>query len=305
MKKVPKQGGKKMRGVWVCVIALLVAGVVNAQEQKLKVYISADLEGIGGVITDVQADPKGREYEKFRRLMTEEVNAAIAGAYDAGATEVLVNDGHGDSQNIDLELLDKRARLVRAYPGPLLMMDGIDPSFDAVVFIGYHASEGQAPAVMAHTMWSQRVFEMKLNGIVVPEATFNAAIAGEYGVPVVFLAGDQTAGEEARRLVGPIETVPVKQAIGFYAAVMIHPEEVQPLIRAGVKRGVERRRELKPYKVEHPVKLEITFKYTVTAEIVSYLPGVERPHGNTVVFTAKDMIETVRFCSAIFYLNAL
>lgn len=121
---------------------------------------------------------------------------------------------------------------------------------------------------MAHTMWSQRVFEMKLNGIAVPEATFNAGIAGEYGVPVVFLAGDQTAGQEARRLVGPIETVPVKQAIGFYAAVMMQPEEAQRLIRAGVKRGVERRRELKPYKVEHPVKLEITFKYTVTAEIL-------------------------------------
>src|SRR5947208_1279043 len=90
-----------MRVVRVFVIALLVAGVANAQKQKLKVYISADMEGIGGVITDVQADPKGHEYEKFRRLMTEEVNAAIAGAYDAGATEVLVNDGHGDSQNID------------------------------------------------------------------------------------------------------------------------------------------------------------------------------------------------------------
>ncbi len=294
-----------MRGVCISVITLMFTGVVNAQEQKLKVYISADMEGIGGVITDVQADPKGRQYEKFCRLMTEEVNAAIAGAYDAGATDVLVNDGHGDSQNIDLELLDKRARLVEAYPGPLLMMDGIDPSFDAVVFIGYHASEGQAPAVMAHTMWSQRVFEMKLNGIAVPEAAFNAAIAGEYGVPVVFLGGDQTAGEEARRLLGPIETVSVKQAIGFNAAVMMHPEKAQRLIRVGVKSGVERRRELKPYKLTNPVKLEITFKNTVTAEIISYLPGVERPHGNTVVFTAKDMIETARFCSAIFYLNAL
>jgi D-amino peptidase len=294
-----------MRCVWMCWIALLVTAAANAQEHKLKVYVSADMEGIGGVISDVQAEPKGRDYEKFRRLMTEEVNAAIVGAYDAGATEVWVNDGHDDSQNIDLELLDKRAHLVRAYPGPLLMMDGIDQSFAAVVFIGYHASEGQAPAVLAHTMWSQRVFEMKLNGITVPEAAFNAGIAGEYGVPVVFLAGDQTAGEEARRLLGPIETVPVKQALGFYAAVTVSPGKTQSLIRAGVERGVERRGELKPYVVGHPVKLEITFKYTIAAEIVSYLPGVERPHGNTIVYTAKDMIETAKFCSAIFYLNTL
>jgi D-amino peptidase len=294
-----------MRGVWMCLITLLATSAVNAMEQKLKIYISADMEGIGGVISDVQAEPKGRDYEKFRRLMTDEVNAAIAGACDAGATEIWVNDGHGDSQNLDLELLDKRARLVLAYPGPLLMMDGIDPSFDAVIFIGYHASEGQASAVLAHTMWSERVVEIKLNGVSVPEAAFNAAIAGEYGVPVVFLAGDQTATEEAARLLGPIETARVKQAIGFHAAVMMHPTEAQRLIRAGVKRGVENRRELKPYKVEHPVKLEITFKSTVTAEIVSYFPGVERPHGNTILYTAKDMVATAKFCSAIFYLNTL
>ena len=273
--------------------------------QHLKVYISADMEGVDGAITDVQTSPKGREYEKFRKEMTQEVNAAIAGAFDAGATEVSVNDGHGDSQNVDPELLDHRAHLIRAYPGPLLMMDGIDGSFDAVVFVGYHAPEGQAPAVLAHTMVSQQVFELKLNGVAVSEADFNAGIAGEYGVPVVFLSGDQAAGQEAQRLIGPIETVAVKQAIGFNAAVMTHPEEAQRLIRDGVKRGVERRHQVKPFKIQHPVNLEVTFKRMVTAEIVSYLPWVARPSGHTIAFTGKDMIETVRFCSAIFYLNAL
>lgn len=275
-----------------------------AQAKKLKVYISADMEGIGGVSSwQIQAGSQGREYEKFRRLMTQEVNAAIAGAFDAGASEVLVSDSHGDGQNIDVELLDKRARLVRAWPRPLLMMQGIDNTFDAAVFIGYHASEGRPAAILAHTMSSRRIFEIKLNGVVVPEAGFNAAIAGEFGVPVVFLSGDQTIGEEARRLLGPLETVAVKQATGFFSATMMHPEEAQRLIRAGVKRGVERRGELKPHKATHPVKLELTYKDTVNAELVSYLPGVERPRGNAVVFTAPDMQEAAKFLEAVLSLN--
>src|SRR5712692_3182898 len=199
----------------MCATILLATSGAAAQPEKLKVYISADMEGIGGVSTwQIQAGSQGREYEKFRKLMTQEVNAAIAGAYDAGATEVLVSDSHADGQNIDVELLDPRAKLIRAWPRPLVMMQGVDSACDAVVFIGYHASEGQPAAILAHTMSSRRIFEIKLNGTGVPEAAFNAAIAGEFGVPVVLLSGDQTIGEEARRLLGPIETVAVKQGHG-------------------------------------------------------------------------------------------
>ncbi len=284
-----------MRNI-VCrlMIVLLVPCLAHAQQGKLKVYISADMEGIGGVSTwQVQASAQGREYEKFRRLMTEEVNAAVAGAFDAGATDVLVSDSHGDAQNIDVELLDKRARLIRAWPRPLGMMQGIDSTFDAVGFVGYHASEGTPVAILAHT-FSGRI-SVALNGTPVPEAGFNAAIAGEFGVPVVFLSGDQTIGEEAKRLLGPIETAAVKQAVGFHSAVMMPPEESRHLIREGMKRGVERRGEIKPFRVSHPVKLEITFKELVDAEILSFLPGVERPTGNRDVFMARDMIEASRF----------
>jgi len=292
------------RTTWLWIMTAFVASAAQAQQKKLKVYISADMEGIGGVSTwKVQADSSGSEYQKFRRLMTLEVNAAIAGAAEAGATDFLVSDSHDGGQNIDVELLDRRARLIRAFPRPLSMMQGVDATFDAVVFIGYHASEGQPAAVLAHTMSDQHIFEIRLNGMAVPEAGFNAAIAGEFGVPVVFLSGDQTIGEEAQRLLGSIETVAVKQATGFYSATMMHPEEAQRLIRQGVKRALERRGELKPYKIAHPVKLEITFKDAVTAEIVSYLPGVERPRGNAIIFTARDMLEASRFLEAILDLN--
>jgi len=276
----------------------LAANLAAAQEKKVKVYISADMEGIGGVSTwGIQASASGREYEKFRRLMTEEVNEAVGGAFDAGATEVLVSDSHGDAQNIDVELLDKRARLVRAWPRPLGMMQGVDDSFGAVVFIGYHAAEGEANAVLSHTFTGRMT--IKLNGTTVPEAGFNAAIAGDFGVPVVFLSGDQTICEDAKRLFGPIETAAVKQATGFYSATMMHPEEARGLIRAGVKRGVERRGGLKPYRQPHPVKLEIEFKDTINAEVVSYLPSVERPRGNTVIFTGRDMVEASKFLQVV------
>jgi len=278
-------------------VLLLAPSFAGAQGKPLKVYISADMEGIGGVSTGVQTGSQGREYEKFRRLMTEEVNAAIAGAFDAGASEVLVSDSHGDGQNIDVELLDKRSRLIRAWPRPLGMMQGVDDSFGAVVFVGYHASEGQAAAIISHTFNGRTV--VKLNGVEVPEAGVNAAIAGDFGVPVVFLSGDQTIGEEAQRLLGPIETVAVKQATGYFSATMMHPEEAQRLIRAGVKRGVGRRGELKPYRLTHPVKVELTLYDTVVAEVAAYLPGIERPRGNQIAFNARDMPEASRIMRAV------
>lgn len=290
------------RTVWMGAVVLLAAVTSSAQQRAVKVYISADMEGIGGVSTwDVQAHASGREYEKFCRIMTEEVNAAVNGAFDAGATEVLVSDSHGDGQNIDVELLDRRARLIRAWPRPLGMMQGIDSTFAAVVFVGYHASEGQGTAILAHTNTGRLI--IKLNDVEVPEAGFNGAIAGDLGVPVVFVSGDQTIGEQSKQLFGSIETVAVKQAIGFQAGVMMHPEESRRLIRAGVKRGVERRADIKPYRVTKPVQLEMTFFDILNAEMVSYLPGVRRPRGNVVVFTAKDMVEACKFLFSITFLN--
>lgn len=269
-----------------------------AQSKPLKIFISADMEGVAGVSTwDVQANAKGREYEEFRRLMTQEVNAAIQGAYDAGATDVVVADSHGDAMNIDVTLLDKRAELIRAWPRPLGMMEGIDNSFAAVVFVGYHASEGTPGAVLAHTFTGSMA--IKLNGVDVSEAGFNGAIAGDFGVPVVFVSGDQVIGEQARKLFGPIETVAVKQSIGFHAAKMLSPEKSQELIRTGVAKAIQRSGEIKPYKVSEPVSVEFRFKELIAAELISYLPQTQRTSGNTVIFTAKDMSEASRFVHVI------
>jgi D-amino peptidase len=277
---------------------ILLAITCTAQGKPLKVFISADMEGVDGVSTwDVQANAKGREYEEFRRLMTQEVNAAVAGAFDAGGTYILVADSHGDAQNIDPALLDGRAELIRAWPRPLGMMEGIDSSFAAAIFIGYHASEGTPGAVLSHTFTG--TMAVRLNGTAVPEAGFNAAIAGDFGVPVVFVSGDQAIGDEAKRLLGPIETVAVKQAIGFHAAKMMSPQKAQELIRADVRKAIEGRGEIKPYRMTRPISLQIRFKDPITAELVSYLPAVQRPAGDTIVFSARDMIEASKFVEAI------
>ena len=285
--------------LWTAAAVFGAAGLfAQPASSGLKVLVSADMEGVGGVSTwSVQAGSKGREYEKFRVLMTKEVNAAIEGAFAAGATEVLVGDSHGDAQNIDVELLDRRARLIRAWPRPLGMMQGIDGSFGAVVFVGYHAAEGRPAATLSHSF--SGTLEVELDGVPVPEAGFNAAIAGDFGVPVVFLSGDQTICDDAKKLIGPIETAVVKEASGFYSATMIHPEEAQRLIREGVKRGVERRRDIKPYRIAHPVTLRIRYNSVVEAEVVAMLPGVERPAGNVVVFRGRDMVEVSKFFEAI------
>jgi D-amino peptidase len=288
----------RFAGFAALVACLVFTSASSAQQSKLKVYISADMEGVAGVSTwTVQASSKGREYDQFRRIMTKEVNAAVAGSFDAGATEVLVSDSHGDAQNLDVELLDPRAQLIRAWPRPLGMMQGIDSTFGAVVFIGYHAREGRADAVLAHTFTGEEI--VKLDGQEMPEAGFNAAIAGDFGVPAVFLSGDQAICDDAKQLLGPIDTVAVKQATGFYSATMMNPDKAQSLIREGVKRAVSRRHELKPFLIGHPVREEIRFNEIVKAELASYIPGVERISGNTIAFTVPDMTAASKLSAVV------
>ncbi len=183
--------------------ATLVVPAVAAQE-RLKVYISADMEGVAGVVTADQLGPPGFEYERFRGFMTDEVLAAIEGARSAGATEFLVSDSHGNGENLLIERFPKDVQIVRSWPRPLAMMQGIDASFGAVLFVGYHASTTNPEGVRAHTMSSAHLADLKLNGVSMPEAGLNAAIAGHFGVPVAMISGDDAIVKEAQALLGPI-----------------------------------------------------------------------------------------------------
>jgi D-amino peptidase len=280
-------------GLYPILLALLP---LSLQAQRpLKVYISADLEGIAGVVTGDQLSPAGFEYGRFREFMTAEVLAAIRGAKDAGATAIVVSDSHGNGETLLIEQFPEDVRIVRAWPRPLGMMQGIDSSFAAAVFIGYHASATSMTGVRAHTMSSATLTAVLLNGVAMPEAGLNAAIAGYFGVPIVAISGDDAAVGEAQKLLGSIEGAIVKQAISFHAAQTMTPAAAQKLIYERVKAGVTKRAELKPYLPGKPVRLDISFKNYRQAEVLSYLPIVERTAARSVRFTAKDMVEAMRF----------
>src|SRR5215210_2564024 len=196
----------------------------------MKILIATDMEGITGVTTWEQVTPGHAEYTRFRSLMTQDVSAAIRGAFDAGAVEVIVADGHWNGSNILIEELDARARLNTGSPSPLSMMEGIDQSIDGVMFIGYHARNGSDSAILDHTWSSRTVANLWLNDILTGEYGLNAAVAGHFGVPVVMVSGDQTACAQGRGLLGDVETAVVKQAWGRCGAGSRGPRVAQELL---------------------------------------------------------------------------
>ncbi len=281
-------------GVWLVLLLGFANPTLQAQ-QTMKIYISADMEGVVGVVTDQQLGPSGFEYERFRQLMTAEVNAAIDGARAAGATEIVISDSHGNGQNLLLEKLPKDVTVIRSWPRPLMMMEAIDETFDAAIFIGYHTSTSNPEGVRAHTLSSARLADVQLNGVSVPEAGINAAIAGHFGVPVVMISGDDAIVKEARAMLGDIEGAVVKWAYGFHSARTMMPEAAFDLIREKAKRGVERAASLKPYRLDSPIRLDVRFKNYRPAEVLSYLSIVERTDSHSIRFVGKDMVEISRF----------
>ena len=277
----------------LCVLLLSVS--FSLAETPLKVYISADMEGVTGVVTGEQLGPSGFEYGRFRQIMTQEVNAAIAGAKAAGASQVLVSDSHGNGQNLLLEDLPPDIQLVRAWPRPLGMMQGIDESFDAAIFIGYHAGATNPKGIRAHTMSSATLADIRINGISMPEAGINAAIAGHFDVPVVMISGDDAIVEEAGRLLGNLESVIVKWAGGLHSGRTLMPAVTLPLIKEKVEAALRRRGEFQPYKIDLPARLEVRFKHYQPSEILSYLPNIERIDAYSIRFLARDALEVSRF----------
>ena len=274
-------------------LALLLTLPLSAQ---LKVYISADMEGIGGIVTDQQLGPTGFEYAKARELMTEEVLAAIAAAREAGATEIVVSDSHGNFQNLLIDKLPKDVAVVRGGPRPLSMMQGIDATFHAVLFIGYHSGTTNPAGVRAHTISSARLADVRINGVSMPESGINALMAGHFNVPVVMISGDDVAVAEAKKLISAdVEGAVVKEAIGFHAAKTLTPEAARERIRDAVKRALQNRARFRPLPVRTPVTLEIQFKNYRPAEVLAWLPNVQRIDAHAVRFVAKDILEAVRF----------
>lgn len=273
----------------------------------MHVYISVDMEGIAGVAHEDQTDPIApehrTEYERFRRLMTAEANAAIAGAADAGATRILVNDSHWLMRNLLAEELAPAAELISGGPKRHSMMEGIDGGFSAAFCIGYHAMAGTARATIDHT-YTDRVYRVRLNGRAVGELGLNAALAGSFGVPVVLVSGDAALAVEARDLLGDaVETVVVKEALSRFAARSLAPERARDLIRAGARKALARPH--RPFVVPGPVTLEVEFATTEHADMAELVPGSLRRDGRTLEYKHDEYREVFRAFRAMYNLAGI
>jgi D-amino peptidase len=273
----------------------------------MRVYISVDMEGIAGVAHEDQTDPTdprhAGEYNRFRRLMTSEANAAIVGALEAGAAAVLVNDSHWLMRNLLAEELHPAAELLSGGPKRLSMVEGIDRGFDAAMFIGYHARAGTRNATIDHT-YTSRVYEARLNGQPVGELALNAAMAGVFGVPVVLVSGDQSLAAEARALLGSeVETVVVKEAVGRFAARSLAPSIACERIREGAAKALRRRHS--PFVLEPPIRLEVDFALTQMADMAELVPGSCRTGGRTVGYEGEDYREVFRAWRAMYNLASV
>ena len=254
----------------------------------MKVYIITDMEGISGIRKQEQVQRDQPEYQPARRLLGGDINAAIAGAFEGGATEVVVNDGHGGGFNLIIEEMDPRAVYETPNTG-LDMLPALDESFDAMFCVGYHAMAGTLNGFLDHTQSSASWFDFRINGRRVGELGQNGFWAGHYQVPIVLVTGDQAACDEAREFFGDIETVAVKQGIGRQRARCLHPERAQALIREAATRAMALRERIPPLKADLPATIQLEYYRSDMADSVAMRPGTRRVDARTVERVVDDI----------------
>jgi D-amino peptidase len=264
----------------------------------MKIFLSSDMEGTAGVVDWAQCVGDGPEAAAGRRLLLAEVNAAIEGAIEGGATEIVVNDSHATMRNLPADKLGGEASYISGSHKPLYMMQGLDESFDAVLFISYHGSIG-APAGLSHTYNPRAVLEVTLNGTVTGEAGINALVAAHYGVPVVLVTGDRCACEETTELIPGVHSAIVKEHVSRLAAHSLHPARACALIRDRAQAAVSAAAGALPPPLA-PGVLEVLVRTTDIAEAASWVRGVERAGPRQLRIEGEDLLATYRaFCAAI------
>lgn len=264
----------------------------------MKIFISADIEGVAGVVVRAHGEPGNPEYERARRLMTAEASAAVAGAFDGGATEVVVNDSHGPQLNILPELLDPRAELILGRPKPAGMCAGLDASFDAVFFTGYHAGAGQH-GILSHTINGFAFQAIRVNGIDCAEATLYGAYAGSLGVPVALLTGDDRLMAQCAPLFPGAQTATVKTALSTRAARALSPGHACALIRTQAEAAVRGLAGCKPFTIPAPCRLEIDLAVIAIADLAAIIPGAQRLSPRTIAFDCASMQDVLGWINII------
>ncbi len=263
-----------------------------AQETPLKIFISVDMEGIGGIGTSEMTHVGGKDYLLGRQLMTDEVNAVVAAILEASPAEITINDSHGDMRNLQHTRLDTRVEYIQGNIKPLGMVQGLDNSYDGVIFLGYHTRAGTENGFLAHT-GSGIVKGLWLHGIEVGEAEMNAAFAGSLGVPVLMAAGDLAFTQQILERIN-VRTVATKEAIGAQSCRLYHPETVRRQLGETVKAALDNRGLAEPFRIAEPVEIVLRFSTTTQADVLQAIPGMRRTDGFSVAYTATDMDEAYR-----------
>lgn len=261
----------------------------------MKIYIVTDMEGVSGVVSTSQVVPGNAGYEKARDWLTAEVNAAVQGAIDGGASEVTILDGHGanNANNVRYENIHPQARLIQGTPWREYM-ELLDESYAGMFQIGAHAMSGTPQAVLEHTMDSSSWIEMTINGRPTGEMGLCAAVAAHYGVPYIMMSGDDKAAAESRELSPGIETAVVKHAISRGSALLIPRQIVDETIRDCAKRAVQRAKQIPPVPVGTPTVIEIEYLRNDPLERIQEREGVTKLSSRRVRYAGKDIIEAVR-----------
>lgn len=264
------------------------------------------MEGIGGIVREIETDPTkgGEAYQQSRRLMTQEGNAAIEGCVKAGATEVLIADSHWNFDNLLPEELHEAATLLRGTPRSFSMVHDLDASYDAALFIGYHAKAGTPRAILDHT-YTGRLAAVRVNGTEVGETGLNAYLAGHHGVPVVLVTGDSAVTAEAKALIPGVHTVAVKEATGASAAKNLHPKKARDLIRAEAGKALKDVKTITPLRAKTPIDMVVDFKSTDAADRAAMIPSVRRLGGTRFEFEANDYADAFRIFYAMVTISSM
>lgn len=262
----------------------------------MKVFISTDFEGVAGIVDWDQIMVGSHDYDMGRRLLLGELNAAIDGAMQAGATEFVVNDSHSSMRNLEPDLLHGQATLITGKHKPMYMMQGLDDSFDAIFLLGYHGSIGASQAILSHSYNPRAIWEARINGQIVGETAINALVAQHYGVPIALVTGDQVTAAEACALRPEPHCVEVKRSISRFAAESLHPEVARERIRDGARLALSERRPTGAPEFPAPTTLELTFLTADMAEMAAWLHGVDLVAGQprTIRYTSDDPLGIFR-----------
>lgn len=283
---------KSLRWWSPLVLSLASLAGVQGQDRPARIFVSVDMEGIGGIGTGAMTSSGGKDYSLGRALMTAEVNAVVSALFSAGAADIVVNDSHGDMQNLLHMELDPRVTYIQGNIKPLGMVQGLDGSFDGAIFLGYHARAGDPDGFLAHT-GSGAVKGLWLNDIEVGEGGLNAAFAGQHDVPVLMAAGDSAFAREIRQLL-PTATVVTKVAVTPQVARLRHPERVRADLARVAGEAVRDGSEAPVFRLEPPIRVRARFASTTRADILEAIPGIERTDGFTVEYEAEDVDEAYR-----------